>query len=73
MAIPVIATGCLTTVGNYVGNRGRDLADCITLEAGIGNGFGAELKLAGFVHVAVGGFVYAAPAVGLRYGDLVPS
>ncbi|MCZ6691917.1 MAG: hypothetical protein O7H41_20205 [Planctomycetota bacterium] len=73
IAIITMTTGCQTTVGNYLGNRRLDLADCITLEAGVGLGLGPELKLAGLVHVAAGGCFYGAPYAGLRYGDLVPS
>ncbi|MCZ6690087.1 MAG: hypothetical protein O7H41_10820 [Planctomycetota bacterium] len=72
IAIITITTGC-QTVGQYFANRGRDLADCITIEGGVGYGFGAEIKLAGLVHVAGGACYYGAPPVGLRYGELVPS
>ncbi|MCZ6692164.1 MAG: hypothetical protein O7H41_21480 [Planctomycetota bacterium] len=71
MILP-IATGCQTTVGSYLGNRGRDLADCFTIEAGVGYGLGAELKLAGLVHIAVGTGLDGSLQAGLRYGDLVP-
>ncbi|MCZ6691912.1 MAG: hypothetical protein O7H41_20180 [Planctomycetota bacterium] len=72
IAIITMTAGC-QTVGHYFAKRGRDLADCFTVEAGVGYGLGAELKLAGLIHVAGGGCAYWATPVGLRYGDLVAS
>ncbi|MCZ6688628.1 MAG: hypothetical protein O7H41_03395 [Planctomycetota bacterium] len=46
IAIITVATGCQTTVGNYLGNRGRDFADCFLLQAGVGLGIGVDVKAA---------------------------
>jgi hypothetical protein len=38
LLLPLLATGCQTTVGNYFANRGRDLGECFLVQAGVGLG-----------------------------------
>ena len=37
IAIITVATGCQTTVGNYLGIRGRDLGECILVQVEMGS------------------------------------
>ena len=68
-----LATGCQTTVGNYLANRGRDLGECFLLQTGLGFGIGADLKVGGLVHAGVlGGTFFPGASFGWVYGDIRP-
>ena len=41
----IAATGCQTTVGNYLGNRARDFGECLFVQAGMALGLGEDLKI----------------------------
>ncbi|MCZ6691122.1 MAG: hypothetical protein O7H41_16160 [Planctomycetota bacterium] len=71
IAIITVATGCQTTVGNYLGNRGRDLGECFTIQAALGVGLAVEAKLAGVAHVCVGAGGPVLP-LGFEYGRFNP-
>lgn len=68
-----LATGCQTTVGNYLANRGRDLGECFLLQYGAGIGLGVDVKLAGALHASAGfACYYPFHSMGWYYGELRP-
>ncbi|MCZ6691323.1 MAG: hypothetical protein O7H41_17180 [Planctomycetota bacterium] len=70
LALLSLGTSCQTTVGNYLGNRGRDLGDCFRLQVGFGPGVGASASAGGNLHLGLA--VAAVPrslGVGWVYGE----
>ena len=51
--IVALTTGCQTTVGNYFGNRGRDLGECFRVQTGLGLGLGAGVLAGGLVNTGL--------------------
>jgi hypothetical protein len=74
LLLPLLATGCQTTVGNYFANRGRDLGDCFLMQAGFGVGLGVDVKAAGVAHVNFGFSAFIPfTSVGIVYGEWRPT
>lgn len=66
----MLATGC-RSVGNYFADRGRDLADTVRLQAGVGPGIGVNVRAAGTLQAGlVVGAARRDLGVGLDYGEL---
>ena len=64
-----LGAGCNTAVGNYFGNRVRDLGEIVRVEVGGAIGLGAVVEAAGVVHVGLGGGAHPFWAgVGWNYG-----
>jgi len=52
-----LAGGCHTAVGNYFGNRARDLGECVCVDVAAGLGLSVGVKAAGLLHYGLGGGV----------------
>ncbi len=52
LLVAFASTGCRTTVGNYLGNRGGDFGDYVPVQASLDVELGAFVKPAGPVHMA---------------------
>ncbi|MHC5019444.1 MAG: hypothetical protein ACYTGX_04920, partial [Planctomycetota bacterium] len=69
LLLAAAASGCRTALGNYFGNRARDLGDCVRLHAGVGFGLAVDAKAAGLLHAGAGlGLAYPDKQFGWRYG-----
>jgi hypothetical protein len=70
LLLPLLATGCQTTVGNYLANRGRDLGECFRAQVGLGYGLGVCARAGGVVDLGLAVATYSREhGVGWHYGD----
>ena len=68
-ALLTLSAGCQTTVGNYFGNRARDLGECFRLQGGVAVGLGVDIKVAGLAHLSLGLGADAPAIPGFVYGE----
>ena len=69
LLLAALGAGCQTAVGNYFANRGRDLGECVRLEASAALGLGVSARAAGIADLGVmAGFTLPFYRVGWRYG-----
>ncbi|MCZ6689659.1 MAG: hypothetical protein O7H41_08660 [Planctomycetota bacterium] len=70
IAILMVATGCQTTVGNYLANRGRDFGESFRVQVGAGPGIGVSVAGAGLAHVGLSvAMVPRVAGIGWAYGE----
>lgn len=62
----LLGGGCHTTVGNWLGNRARDLGECVRVELRLGPGLGAGCRVGGVIDVGL--LVSTGGALGWSYG-----